>query len=141
MSFSDGPLFRDNYEIVKIHWQNLEIFSPRTTEPISTKLCTNHHLVKRIQVCSDKGPHPFPIGDEHEIAKIHCRNLNLSLQRAVFSQVSDVAHGPLVYLLVWVCVTHHFTKTVGTVLIYSLIIKQCKRCKLLTHFEKKLQTK
>ena len=30
----------DNYEIVKIHWQNLKIFFSRTTGPISTKLVT-----------------------------------------------------------------------------------------------------
>ena len=44
------------------------IFS-RTTGPISTKLGTKHPWVKGIQVCSNEGPHPFPRGDNYEIAK------------------------------------------------------------------------
>ena len=32
----------DNYEIVKIHWQNLKIFFSRTTGSISSKLGTKH---------------------------------------------------------------------------------------------------
>ena len=43
----------DNYEKVKIHLQNLKIFS-RTTGPISTKLGTKHPLVKGIQVYSNE---------------------------------------------------------------------------------------
>ena len=38
----------DNYKIAKIHWQNLKIFFSRTTGSISTKLGTNHPLVKGI---------------------------------------------------------------------------------------------
>ena len=50
----------DNYEIVKIHWQNLKIFFSWTTDPISTKLGTRHPSVKEIQVCSNKWPCSFP---------------------------------------------------------------------------------
>ena len=35
----------------------------RITEPISTKLGTNHPWVKRTQVCSNEGPSPFPRGN------------------------------------------------------------------------------
>ena len=52
----------DNYEIVKIHWQCLEISYSRTTGPISIKLGTKHPWVKRIQVYSNEGPHPFSKG-------------------------------------------------------------------------------
>ena len=62
-----------NYEIVKIHWRNLKIFS-RTFGPISTKLGTKHPYVKGIQVSSNEGPRPFPSGDNIVIAKIHWRN-------------------------------------------------------------------
>ena len=40
----------DNYEIAKIHFQNLKIFFSRTIWPISTKLGTKHPWVKGIQV-------------------------------------------------------------------------------------------
>ena len=46
-SFSMG---NDN-KIAKTHWQNLTIYSSRTTRPISTKLGTKHPWVKGIQVC------------------------------------------------------------------------------------------
>ena len=49
----------DNYEIAKIHWQNLIIFFSRTTRPISTKLDTKHPLVKGTQVCSTSNEGPF----------------------------------------------------------------------------------
>ena len=44
----------DNKEIAKIHWRNLKIFS-RTTEPMSTKLGTKHHLMKETQGFKKKG--------------------------------------------------------------------------------------
>ena len=49
----------DNYEIVKIHWQNFKI-SSRTTWPISTRLGTKHSWVMEIQVCSNERLRPFP---------------------------------------------------------------------------------
>ena len=63
----------DNYEIVKIYWQNLKIFSSRTTGPISTKLHTMPPWVKGIQVCSNEGLHLFLRGNtcNKEIAEIH----------------------------------------------------------------------
>ena len=45
----------DNYEIAKIHWQNLKIFFSRTTGPILTKLGTKYSWVKWIQVCTNEG--------------------------------------------------------------------------------------
>ena len=55
--FNEGPHpfpRRDNYEIAKIHWQNIKILFSRTTEPISTKLGTKHPWVKGIKFCSKK---------------------------------------------------------------------------------------
>ena len=55
-----GPLPKGNdYEIAKIIWRNLKIFSPRTTGPISTKLGTKAFFVGRIQVYSNEGPTLF----------------------------------------------------------------------------------
>ena len=48
-----------------------------TSRQISTKFGKKHSLVKGIQMCSKKGPHPFPRGDNNKIAKIHCQNFNL----------------------------------------------------------------
>ena len=55
-----------------------KIFFSRTTWPISTKLGTEHCLVKGIQVCSKEGSRPFPRGDNYEIVKIHWQNLKTS---------------------------------------------------------------
>jgi hypothetical protein len=52
----------DNSERVKIHRNFLKIFS-RTIRPKSIKLCTNYPLMKRIQVCSNKGPASLFIGE------------------------------------------------------------------------------
>ena len=49
----------DNYQIAKIHWQILKIYSSRTAGPISTKLGIIHPWVKGIQVCSNEGLRPF----------------------------------------------------------------------------------
>ena len=51
--------------------------SVECTEPISTKLVTEHPWVKRIQVCSTEGLCLFPRGDNNEIGKIHLRNLKI----------------------------------------------------------------
>ena len=58
--FSSG----DNYEIVKIHWRNFEIFFSITT-----------------QVSLNEGPQPFSRGDNYEIGKIHWRNLKIFISR------------------------------------------------------------
>ena len=44
---------------------------------ISTKLGTEHTCGKRIQVCSNEGPRPFPTGDNNKIAKTLTNFLNL----------------------------------------------------------------
>ena len=41
----------------------------RTKKPVSIKFGTKHLLVKGIQICINKGPYPFPGGDNSEIAK------------------------------------------------------------------------
>ena len=57
---------------LSIFFSHFRFFS-RTTEPISTKLGTNHSCVKGIQVYSNEGPRSFPRADYNEIAKIHRR--------------------------------------------------------------------
>jgi hypothetical protein len=58
-----GPLQRgDNYKNVKLGLGHLKIFS-RTTEPILTKVDTDHFLEEGIQVCSNEGDCPSPRGD------------------------------------------------------------------------------
>jgi hypothetical protein len=37
----------------------LKIFLSRTSRPVSIKLDTNYPYMKRIQVCSNKGPGPL----------------------------------------------------------------------------------
>ena len=49
----------ENYEITKIHCQNLKIFFWRTTGPISTKLSTKHPWVKDSNLFKRKAP-SFP---------------------------------------------------------------------------------
>ena len=44
-------------------------FFSRITGPISTILGTKYPMVKRIQVCSNVGPPPFPRADNYEMAK------------------------------------------------------------------------
>ena len=46
----------DYYEHAKIQWWILNVFFSRSTEPISTKLGTNHPWLKGYQVCSNEGP-------------------------------------------------------------------------------------
>ena len=72
VSFSD-----QNLSVVRhCRWRRRKLFTfsssvSRTFGPISTKLGTNHLLVKGIQVCSTEGLCPFPRGDNYKIAKIH----------------------------------------------------------------------
>ena len=67
----------DNYKRVLIHWRIIKIFFSRSTEPISTKLGTNHHWVTEIQVFLKKGPRPY----NYEKAIIHWRNSNIFFSR------------------------------------------------------------
>ena len=71
----------DNYDIAKILWRNFKIFFSRTNGTISTKLGTKHFWVKKIQICSNEGPWPFPRGDSYEIRKIHWRILKKFFSR------------------------------------------------------------
>jgi hypothetical protein len=67
-----GPFQRgDNHKNVKMGRGLLKIFFCRTTGPILTRLGTNHHRVKGIQVCSNEGNNPSPKGDNSEKVKIH----------------------------------------------------------------------
>ena len=68
----------NNYEIAKIYLQNLRIFFSKTIGTILTKLGTKPLCVKRIQVSSKEGSHPFPRGDNNEKTKIHWWNLKIS---------------------------------------------------------------
>ena len=52
-----------------------KIFFSRTTGPIATKLATNQPWVMIIQVYENEGLHPFPMGDNYEIVKIHWQKL------------------------------------------------------------------
>ena len=61
----------DNFEIAKIHWQNLKIFFSRTTWPISIENGIKHPWVKGIQICSNEGPRLFPRGDNWEVLEIN----------------------------------------------------------------------
>ena len=82
---NEGPLSfprGDNYELAKIHWPNFKIFFSNTTGLISTKLGTKHPWAKRILVFSNEGPHPFPRGDDYEIAKMNWLNLKILSSRA-----------------------------------------------------------
>ena len=84
----------DNDEIAKIHWRNLKILFSRTTGPISTKLCTKHPWMKEIQVCSNE--EPFNSHKDNNVFILLFINVMI-YWFALFSQVSDVSHGPLVY--------------------------------------------
>ena len=82
---NEGPTplsIGDNSEIVKIHERNSKIFLSRTAEPISTKLATKHHFIKRFQVCSHKGPRRFPNGNINEKQKFIDENLKIFSRRA-----------------------------------------------------------
>ena len=88
----------DNYEIAKIHWQNLKIFFSRTTEPISTNLCAKHSWMKGIQVSSNEEKI-----NSHKVNNVFFSSLYQCFYIIIcvywfelFSQVSDVALGPLV---------------------------------------------
>ena len=61
--------------------RNMKLFSSRTVGQISTKLCTKHPWVKRIQVYSNEVPRLFQRGDNNEITKIHWLNLKIFIRR------------------------------------------------------------
>ena len=47
---------------------------PELQAPFQPNLAQSILGLREIQVCSNEGPHPFPRGDNYEIAKIHWRN-------------------------------------------------------------------
>jgi hypothetical protein len=49
--------------------------------PNSIKLSANYPWVKGIQVCSNKGPGPLQMGDNHKNVKIWCGNLKIFFSR------------------------------------------------------------
>ena len=53
------------------------IFFSITTRRISTRLGTQHPLVKGIQVCSNERSHSIPRGDNNQIIKLHWQHLNI----------------------------------------------------------------
>jgi hypothetical protein len=61
----------DSHKNAKIGWGHLNIFLPRATGPISTKLDINHPWGKGIPFYTNEGPHSSQRGDNVEIAKIH----------------------------------------------------------------------
>ena len=88
-TFFQGEIITEKQKYIADKIQNSKIFFSRTTGPILTKLGTKHPWKKGIQICSSSngGPHPFPKGDNYEIAKNrltkfenllknHCANFN-----------------------------------------------------------------
>jgi hypothetical protein len=55
----------------EIHHLSLKKFFSKDIGPILTRLSTKHPWVKGIQVCSNKGDNPSPVGDNSERVKIH----------------------------------------------------------------------
>ena len=89
---------RDSYEIAKIYWRNLKIFFSRTAGPISTKFSKKNPWVNGIQVCSNDEPlNSYKVNDECFLLLITIMIIICVYWFELFSQVSDVAYGPLVY--------------------------------------------
>ena len=64
------PLLRgDNYKNVKMGWGHLKIYFSRTTEPILTRLGTDHLWGEGFQVCSNEGDCPSARGDNSNSVK------------------------------------------------------------------------
>jgi hypothetical protein len=77
----------------------LKIFFYITSKPNSIKLGTNYPLVKGIQFCANKWPIPPQRGDNHKNVKMGWGLFKISSSNlAKVTQVSDVAHGPLVFV-------------------------------------------
>ena len=92
----------DYYEIAKIYLWDLKIFFSRTTGLISIKLGTIHLWVKGIQVCSNEEP----FNSHKEDNGFFLLLINVVILRfELFSQVSDVAHWPLLWLYFRLCLT------------------------------------
>ena len=74
----------DDNKIPKKYRKNLKIFS-KTTQPISTKLGSNHLRMIGIQFYTNERPHPFPREDNYKLAKKHFENLPLQNHWAYFN--------------------------------------------------------
>ena len=86
--------------LAHLHWQNYKIFFSRTTGPIWTKLGTKLPWVKGIQVSLNEEP----INSHEVYGFFSSLNQHYDIIICVnwfelFSQVSDVAHGPLVVFI------------------------------------------
>ena len=83
VQMNDPALFQGVIIVKKLKYidKHLKIFFSRTTEPISTKLCTKHPWMKGIQICSNEGPCFFSRGDNYKMVKIHWRNLKIFFSR------------------------------------------------------------
>ena len=101
--------FFDRYSSIvrRILWNKLFIFlsSPKTTKPISTKLGTKHPELMGIQICSNERLPRFSSGMGLKTILITCI-LFIILLKSVkllvnISQMSDVAHDPLVRFRKW----------------------------------------
>ena len=101
-SFSKG----DYNEITKIHWRNLKIVCSRTTGPILTKLGAMYLCVKGIQVFINNQP----------FNSQKCCFVQMCLLIGTVSQLSVLAHGPLVYASsrskIWISSTWAFFKSI-----------------------------
>ena len=88
----------DNHEIVKVHRRNLYIFFSRTAGPISTKFGTKHPWVEGIESCSNEESLNFhKLSNGFFLLLITIMIIICVNWFELFSQVSDVAHGPCVY--------------------------------------------
>ena len=92
------------------NWRNLKFFFSRTTGSISSKLGTKHPWVMGIQVCSNEGPCPFPIGDNYEIEKIHWQKFKIFFSRTIvpISTKHGTKHPWVKGIQVWLNEGPHF---------------------------------
>ena len=76
------PFFKGRYyEIAKIFWQNLKLFSSRTTGPVSAKLGTSIHGWRESKFYQMRGHVLFQGEINMKFQKIHWRNLKIFSSR------------------------------------------------------------
>jgi hypothetical protein len=80
-SWSPGIARGHNREKSYLHVFILKKISPRTSRPISIKLCINHPNVNGIVNCSKKGLGPLQRGDHYKNAKMGCDHLKIFFSR------------------------------------------------------------
>ena len=93
-----GPSYflGENTLTVKILWQNLKIFFSRTCYNNFNQTWHNASLGEGVQVCLNEGPNPFPMGNDFEIAKIHCQYLKI-----FYSRTAGLISTKLGTMLLW----------------------------------------